>query len=91
MTKLETQLPVPYSASVFTFTGARSPGFWRRVSQSITKRPQKEKNVCVYMCILLGFELLLVLEQNFFYSCTFTFFTWSHSGEAPVNMALRGE
>lgn len=43
------------------------------------------------MCILLGFELLLVLEQNFFYSCTFTFFTWSHSGEAPVNMALRGE
>lgn len=34
----------------------------------ITKRQQKEKNMCVclHVCVLLDFKLLLPLEQNFF-------------------------
>ena len=88
--KLETQPSVPSSASVFTFIGApASGGGFHSSSPEATRRKQ---HVCVFVCAV-GSQLPLLLEQNFFHPCVFTFFlsVWSHSGEAPVDMVLRGE
>lgn len=66
----------------------------------ITKRQQKEKNVCacVHVCVLLDFKLLLLLEQNLFCPWVMFFFCfvlflsfWFQDREASVNMVLRGE
>lgn len=76
--KLETKLSVPSSTGVFTFIGPHSPDFWERVSQYVTKEPQKKKKVCVCSRMrgykLLDFELLLLLEQNLFYPWVFILF-----------------
>lgn len=89
--KLETELSVPSSASVFTFIGPHSPDCWE--SFTVTSLRGHKRKKIVRVCMLLDFELLLLLEQNLFYPWVFIFFfsLWSQDGEAPVNMVLRGD
>lgn len=46
MRELETELSVPFSASMFTFIGLTTGGGCHGY---ITKRPQKEKKMCTHM------------------------------------------
>lgn len=73
MIKLETKLSVPSSDCVFTFIGPHTLTSGRVFHSYITKRPQnRQKRVCV--CVLLDFELLLLLKQNLFSPWVFIFF-----------------
>lgn len=72
MIKLETKLSVASMPVCLHLQDHIALTSGRVFHSYITKRPQKDKSVCV--CALLDFELLLLLNQNLFSPCVFIFF-----------------